>query len=94
MSARAKREITATEAWRALTDRAPSKVEAATLAWKDANAKHKRASAAVKRAQGVEQKAWDEREAAWDALRAAQDEDCAAFMREFGGGAAAPAVAS
>ena len=38
MTARAKREVTATEAWRVLSDRAPSKMEAAHLAWKDANA--------------------------------------------------------
>ena len=92
MTARAKREITATEAWGVLTERALSNVEAATLAWKDATAKHKRAAAAAKRAQSVEQKAWDEQSAAWAALCAAQDEYIAAFMREFGGGT--PAVAS
>jgi len=92
VTAPAKREITATEAWSVLTERAPSKVEAATLAWKDATAKHKRAAAAAKRAQSVEQKAWEEQNAAWAALSAAQDESIADFVREFGG--AAPAVQS
>lgn len=89
-AAEAKRKMTVDEAWRVLTGRQPSKVEALAIEWEEASARHKRAVAARERAWKAEQKAWEAQNAAWDAYMAAAEARNAELRAEALGDA--PAV--
>lgn len=84
-AAEAKRKMTVDEAWRVLTGREPSKVEALGAAWEEASARHKRAVEARDRAFKAEQKAWDAQNAAWDAYMAAAEARSAELRAEAQG---------